>query len=330
MPTEWYYCTEFKKFPLICRMWLWWCAHGPKRQSGGTLGGNKLFGIMERFLKVSPHNSTNYLSVYIAHCGLNLVVDLLDFETYQHTIPCVSRGTYGMMIQDMLLKSDSVFLDIGANHGIYTFCGSSLIGSDGRIVAAEPQPRLVEALLRSKNENGLEHIAIIASAVGAQIGHIDFFVPSGGSGVGSIIKSHASQSSSKTKQIVVNITTIDHIIQEENLTKVDLIKVDVEGGELQVFQGAKSTLLCHKPFLWFEVNPKAQSAAGIDPSSLLDFLAALGYGPFYELSSIAVGIEKEVKYFTKLTDVVAVHGDRIKEFRAILVNLAQKNITVSS
>ncbi len=314
---KWYEYAEFKKFPLVCRIWLWWCARGPKRESGGTVGGNIGFKLVKIFLNWYPHASTNLLPVYIEHWDLSLVIDLLDFETYQHTIPCVMKGTSEIKIQEMLLKPDSVFIDVGANCGMYTFYASCLIRKNGYIIAVEPNPRLIEVLLSTKNMNGLENVSIIASAVGNSSGEVSFYVPSGSSGVGSTIKSYTSQFSS-TKEITVNMKTIDQIMDEEKCKRVDLIKVDVEGGELRVFQGGRSTLLHHKPFLWFEVNPEAQGAVGVDTSSLLGYLGDLGYCSFYDVSSIADGIEKNVKVFNKLTNVLAVHYDRLTEFRSLM------------
>lgn len=264
-----------------------------------------------------PHRHLNFLPIYIESRGLFIVVDLLDFETYQHTIPGIWNGSSEMILQDMLLNEGKVFLDIGANQGIFSLHASKLAGQRGRVIAVEPQPRLAEALRGSKQVNQFGQLKVVEAAAGNRCGQTSFFIPSTSSGIGSIIKSHASQGH-RASCITVHMTSVDQIVEDTGLTEVDLIKVDVEGSEIEVFQGARNTLLNHKPFVWFEVNPISQQLAGLESSSLVTFLADFSYVRFLEVVSLANGFDREVRTFHKLTNVLAIHENRLAEFKELI------------
>ena len=322
---EWSNCPEFLEFPFVCRLWLWWCSKGPKSRKGGTIGGNKIFDLIKVYLSLFPVSHNNLLPVTINKWNLLIVVDLLDFEIYQHTIPSISNNYSGFMLQEMLLTQGDIFFDIGANHGMFSLYASRLVGQQGRVIAVEPQPRLAKALITSKELNQLEQISIFETAVGNQNGQSTFSIPKRSSGVGSLFKEHTSQSSTTT-QISVEMKTLDKVAQETEISQLDLIKVDVEGAEFMVFQGSQSVLLKYKPFLWFEINPDAQRIAGVTSTELLNILRNFGYCKFYQVSSLVRGECVEPEEFPKLTDVLAVHVQRISTFD-VLKNSFWENLT---
>ena len=313
---RWHHCDEFEQFPLVSRLWLWWCVHGPKRTSGGTIAGNRLFGLMKQILRIYPHADSNLFPVRIAKWDLSIVLDLLDFEIYQHTVPGISHGNSELRLQQMLLKRGDIFLDVGANHGTFTLHAARLVGEEGRAIAVEPQPRLAEALRRSKELNELRQVSVIEAAVSDEAGQAMFSVPQGSSGVGSLFEAHARQAS-RASRISVATKTFAQIVEETGASRLSLVKIDVEGAELMVFRGARSVLLDQKPFLWFEVNPKALGLAGVTPASLLAFLSELGYCAFYEVSSVVAGICAEPDEFDQLKNLLAVHTERLPEFETL-------------
>ncbi|AIE74687.1 MULTISPECIES: FkbM family methyltransferase [unclassified Synechocystis] len=316
---NWSDSPEFTQFPLLFRLWLWWCSKGRKRSNGGTFGGNQLFTIAKKYFSIFPYKTKNLISIWIERWQLYIVLNLLDFQVYQHTIPSISNNKSEFLLQEMLLKSGDVFLDIGANYGMFTLFASTLVGGEGKVIAIEPQPRLAEALRQSKIQNQLKQMSVLEIALSNQTGLEEFAVPSRSSGIGSLFQEHAG-GSSKTTKINVNVKTLDQITEEMQLSKVNLIKVDVEGAELLVFQGGQLFLKEQFPFIWFEVNPGAQSIAGVSICEILDFLKKLGYCKFYEISSLVQGNLIEPKEFSKLTNLLAVHQEQLSEFENLTPN----------
>ncbi|WP_217633633.1 FkbM family methyltransferase [Thiocapsa roseopersicina] len=245
----------------------------------------------------------------------DLVVDLCDFESYQHTLPLASRGNDEMALQDSVLGPESVFIDVGANQGLFSVHAATLIGRGGRILSIEPNARLASALRRTKLLNDFDQMEVVESAVGDTSGVQDFFIPGLASGVGSIFASHAAQAS-VSKRTRVTIDTLDNLVKAAGLSSVDLIKIDVEGAELLVFQGAAETIRNHRPLLWFEINPQALRTAGLSPADLLEAIKTLGYSSVYELGSVVRGERRPIDDFTKLNNAVAMHEDRLIDFGA--------------
>jgi FkbM family methyltransferase len=318
--SKWCECPEFEQFPSLCRFWLWWCSQGPKRSGVGTVGRNKLFSVVKKYFSLFPQKTNNMVSIWIERWGLYIVLDLLDFQIYQHTIPSISNTNSEFLLQEILLKPGNTFLDVGANYGMFTLFATQLVGSEGRVIAIEPQPRLAEALRQSKSQNDLKQVTILEMALSNQSGQEEFAVPSHSSGIGSLFQEHAS-SSSKITKINVNVKTLDQVVEEMQFLKIDLIKVDVEGAELLVFQGGNSLLREQSPFIWFEVNPGAQNIASITVDEILDFLKKLGYCKFYEVSNLVQGNYMEPTEFPKLTNLLAVHQKRLHEFERLTRDL---------
>jgi hypothetical protein len=75
----------------------------------------------------------------------------------------------------------------------------------------------------------------------------------------------------------IAVVTLDDSIHQLELTRLDIVKIDVEGSELDVLQGAEQTLKRFRPALILEVTHETSRAAGYEPSALLEFVRTLGY-----------------------------------------------------
>jgi hypothetical protein len=106
---------------------------------------------------------------------------------------------------------------------------------------------------------------------------------------------------------VVEVHTLDEILSEYNVTRVDFVKIDTEGADELVCRGAQKTLKTFSPPILFEYNPPASSQMGLKPQGVLQVLAELGY-TFYTWSNGEL-------YPTSINDVtggniLAVHSSR--------------------
>ncbi len=149
------------------------------------------------------------------------------------------------------LKSGGIFVDIGANGGIFTVVAARVVGPEGRVIAFEPDPRNVELLRRNVSLNQLTNVTIVSKAVSASAGTASLAISTDGA-MNSLAKTaHAGQKIEKWES--VETTTLDAALKELNVARVDVLKIDVEGAERLVLEGAHETLArCRDVTLFFE------------------------------------------------------------------------------
>jgi len=170
-----------------------------------------------------------------------------------------------------LLQPGMVVIDVGANVGVYTFLAARCVGSTGRVYAIEPTPECRACLKSTVVDNQLDSCVVpIAAAVGNQLGEV-FLVFNGTSVFNRIVKDRAAAGRKRVK--AVEQITLDHLWESEKKPRVDLIKIDVEGAELQVLQGSEQLLRKLQPIVMFE-NRQGEKITGAEPAR---FLATLGY-----------------------------------------------------
>lgn len=139
----------------------------------------------------------------------------------------------------LYLKPGMTFLDIGANIGLHTLIGSSAVGSRGEVHAFEPDPFLCDVVKRNLSLNNRENTIINNVAVARQDGTKPLFLSSAESfGTTSFLP---AENYSGLKLSVVT-TSIDAYVRSRHLRQVDLIKLDIEGGELEALEGARGVL----------------------------------------------------------------------------------------
>lgn len=172
------------------------------------------------------------------------------------------------------LGDDAVFLDIGSNVGFFTMALARIIGPRGRIYSFEGQRIIFNMLAGSVALNSFLNVICLNSCVGKEVGMIE--LPSfdyrrpmsfGSVEFGSEQKEQLTQRRIlSTEPEFVPLTTIDAL----RLSKVSLMKIDVEGMELDVLDGAVTTIGRYKPIIFAEYLK-----SGLEP--LGDRLKTLGY-----------------------------------------------------
>lgn len=132
-----------------------------------------------------------------------------------------------------------VIYDVGANAGFYTLLASRLCGPSGRVVAFEPLPRNVALLREHVRLNRADNVTVLDVAVSDEPG-IARFNTSLDSAQGRI---------AGDGDLEVRATTLDAIVRDRIAPPPQLIKMDIEGGELSALQGAAEILRQHKPLI---------------------------------------------------------------------------------
>lgn len=166
---------------------------------------------------------------------------------------------------EKILKPGVHVIDVGANVGGLTIAFARLVGVDGKVVGIEANPSLVESIKGDLQLNKVPQADIVFGAAFSEAGKtlalsVDPSYYASGSSVVYAIPD--------TKTVAVPSVTIDDVCAEKNL-QPSLIKLDIEGAELEALKGGEKTLASYNPFLIFE----STSAQG----ELFDWLAERGY-----------------------------------------------------
>jgi FkbM family methyltransferase len=169
-----------------------------------------------------------------------------------------------------VVRPGSRVLDVGANVGSYTLLFAMWAGPEGRVFAFEPAPEARQGLRLHVGLNGLaDRVEIVPAAVWSTVGSERFHVD-GASGANAIA---ASGHDASAGSIDVETTTIDAFCERQRLFP-DVIKIDVEGAEVEVLRGARNALAIPGLHAFVEFHPAAWASRGITPDAIRDELAA--------------------------------------------------------
>jgi FkbM family methyltransferase len=168
--------------------------------------------------------------------GSKVVVDVRPQEDeYQRSIYLTrtyERGTLEL-IRDLLNEGD-IFIDIGANLGIMTLVASENVGPNGHVLAFEPSGRIRERFLKNIALNDVHNVTPYPYALGAMHGSA-FLWNSANGNIGESRVYHSAKSGAEQ----IEIRTLDELVEGKYApSRIRVIKIDVEGNELDVLRGA--------------------------------------------------------------------------------------------
>ena len=174
------------------------------------------------------------------------------------------------------LRAGMTALDIGAHHGLYTLLASKRVGPNGRVFAFEPSPRERKALQRNVKLNRYENVVIEELALGNEEGERSLYVVQGHETGCNSLKPPTVHAI--TWAVPVHVSSLDQWLATHNVGNVDFIKLDVEGGELAVLQGAQKLLeSAPRPVILAEVQDIRTQPWGYRAGEVIRFLSDKGY-----------------------------------------------------
>jgi FkbM family methyltransferase len=175
-----------------------------------------------------------------------------------------------------ILQPGMIFVDGGANMGLYTLFAARKIGKRGTVLAIEPSSRECEHLLRNVAANSLSNVRILRMAVSQSHGTADLRVAadrwSGHNTLGAFAYDTPQAALEK-----VPTDSLDNIVAREGFSRVDVVKLDIEGAELLALQGAAGLLERFRPVLLLEIADRALCHQGCTSGQIWEFLADRGY-----------------------------------------------------
>jgi len=143
-------------------------------------------------------------------------------------------------------------IDIGSNIGYYAILESSKIGDNGLVWSIEPSPQNFKTLSKNIILNQRKNIKCYNIAIGEKNGKIDFLISEKSNW--SKIKNESDHIEKGDKIIQVDIMTLDSFSEKNEIKKVDLLRMDVEGYERNIIEGSMNFLEKFKPILMIEVH----------------------------------------------------------------------------
>ncbi len=180
----------------------------------------------------------------------------------------VLMGCHEPMVQEALrrtLAPGMTFVDVGANIGATSLLAATFVGPTGRVVAVDAQAECVAALEANAARNGFAQMTALHAAVGRETGTADVVVVADALWTRLLsVGGHPLE----VRRDVVRATTLDALVASGEIPVPDVVKVDVEGAELDVLAGMERVLADARPVLICEMHGKnaafcaAMDAAG--------------------------------------------------------------------
>jgi len=239
---------------------------------------------LQRVLKIGNKRTIeiqdSFVSVLMAETESRFIWKISDPRT---AIAClVVTGEYEPL-ETKILKyfaaDGGLVVDIGANVGYYAVELGKILGEKGKLIACEPIPESFEQLEGNVQLNSIQHkVSCYQIAISNFHGSLTLYKPEiSGSSASSARNLHPTESSI---ELEVPVTTLDTLLNSLNIQNCELIKVDVEGAELMVIQGALDSVKRFKPVIFLELLRKWSAQFNYTPNELLEILLPLGYRCF--------------------------------------------------
>lgn len=171
-----------------------------------------------------------------------------------------------------ILSPGKVFIDVGANFGVYTLVAGKLVGETGTVLAFEPTAQSFVVLQQNIELNRFTNVRAFQVALAQTRG--EAWLYHGSDPVGNSLGKDPFCGNEGEQ---VQTEALDNVLAASRIAHVDAIKIDVEGAEELVLRGAMRCLSEQRPIVIFEFNPGYPPRLGLSPWGARDLLKSLGY-----------------------------------------------------
>jgi FkbM family methyltransferase len=196
---------------------------------------------------------------------------LLRNDASSHAILAGSFENGECRFVEKVLRPGMVVLDIGAHHGYYTLLAARKVGTAGRVISFEPSIRERKALLLHLRLNRFENVVVESAALGSALGEAEFFVVEGTQTGCNSLRPPVVAEPVTTHRVAVE--TWDQYAEREAVAHVDFVKLDAEGGELEILRGSEGMLRqASRPVIMAEVQDIRTRPWGYDAREIIRYL----------------------------------------------------------
>jgi FkbM family methyltransferase len=176
-----------------------------------------------------------------------------------------------------LLQSGGVAMDVGANIGCHTLIMAAQVGPRGKVVAFEPCPDIFGRLQDNIFLNNFNNVILLPWALSNISGELPLHLPRRdvfNRGTASLYFSDDWHGENK---VLVPVKTIDEVVADEKLERLDLLKIDTEGNELKVMMGGEDSIKEYRPYIIFEYSINGWESSGYVLDNGYELLTRLNY-----------------------------------------------------
>ncbi|WP_432222966.1 FkbM family methyltransferase [Flavobacterium sp. TMP13] len=174
-----------------------------------------------------------------------------------------------------VLNEGDVFLDIGANVGLFALIASNLVGANGKVICFEPSPLTFARLAENVKLNDFKNIELKNIGLGETKDQLNFYLSENGHDAWNSFA--PSQDNKLEKIIQVPVSTLDIELQNVDKEKVSLVKMDVEGWEKFALKGGREFLINFSPIVMVEFTEENTFNAGYSVHEIYDIMITFGY-----------------------------------------------------
>jgi len=213
------------------------------------------------------------------------------------------------------LRDGDIFLDVGANIGLYTLIAANCVGVTGHVYAFEPTEKTYQRLVENVGLNDLRNVTCLMTALSDKAGEFPLFTMQNEFDAWNSFAHPQNEKNEFHESMAVCERLDDFASKHELAGRINMLKIDVEGWESKVIQGAEQVLLAkNSPVLQVEFTDEAAQAAGSSCNALYRQLQELGYKMYrydcYLKEVIPDSLRSEYPYVNL---IAAKHADQIYE-----------------
>jgi FkbM family methyltransferase len=239
---------------------------------------DKASGWLYLLLEKHGHHFPQQKRVRQLYNGLKIECDLRDHVQQQIYFFGIYEPIETYLLQSCITEGD-VVIDAGANIGIYSLLLSNAVGVTGSVHSFEPVPENFKSLTRNREISGNpKQLKLNNLALWNKLETLEFSLSQEHEfNVGGFTAAKVNQA---MRSFSCQTITLDQYVEEQKLSKVSAIKMDIEGAEKFALDGAIKTISKHKPLICMEINPVTCEKMGYSVESLIGFFNALEYNIF--------------------------------------------------
>ena len=207
------------------------------------------------------------------------------------------------------LKEGMIFFDLGAFHGIYSVVASRKVGMRGKVVAFEPARKKRVILTANLFLNRIKNVRVESCVLTSKTNELTFYVVGDGNTMFDSLKKPITKY--HLREVKVKGITIDEYCSQNGIARIDMMKIDIEGGELEAFCGASKVLNVYRPLIICEVLDIATYSWGYKAREIIHFLKGIGYEWFAFSADGKIYPHTEFLEYTGADNYLAVPKEKI-------------------
>ncbi len=247
-----------------------------------------------------------------------LSIDTQDLRSA--SMSALSEGVYELGVEKLfeaLLPNSKKFIDIGANVGFYT-CFAITLNNDIQVISIEPNEEVRKRLNFNIQLNKYENkVNVIPFGVALNTEVLEFYIPpNSGTGAGSLRDLHPEEGESQ--KISIEVKPLTSILEKSG--EFDLLKMDIEGSELNALISGIELITKYKPVIIVELLRKWMKPFGNHPQDVINLLLPHGY-TCYSINHLGIQKISKIDESTEETNFLFYPDDRSDEIITGLMRL---------